>query len=272
MSTVHANRLIEGRQAGGYTLPAEVLDAHATREVVKALRLPPPATLHPGDAGSALVDTAAKGEQPDIDAMVAALREVLAATAAHNTAAQAMAAANQVAADRLASAVAAQADVIIVEHLRPAYAKILERAAAAVADLGGRAPVAAQLLDAPAKVRTAFATLGDLRFRLSAVRQARNDAIAATGARPTLDAENLYADFQVPEHWTGGKAIRMAGFPSPTDPHEYMVWLVTDAAGAQPWLPTLVEQDDAYDAGPWGQGRRETAASARSNESVWVSS
>jgi len=125
MSTVHANRLIEGRQAGGYTLPGEVLDAHATLGVVKALRLPPPATLHPGDAGSALVDAAAKGEQPDVDAMVAALREVLAATAAHTTATQALTAANQVAADRLTSAVAAQADVVIVEHLRVAYVKIL---------------------------------------------------------------------------------------------------------------------------------------------------
>lgn len=271
MSTRLITDIIKSCQAGSYTLPATVLEAHQVSERVQALTLPHARTLHFEDAGRALVDAVASGEDPDLTGMLDAIQASRLAAETHFTASAALTAAHEAAGNRLLSAVRASAEDIISNHLRAVFDDVLAQTRAAVNDLGTHPPVAALLLDAPAKVRTAYNTLGQLRHRLSIIRRSRDNVNTVTESRPALDVSGLYADFQNPTHWTRGVAARISAFPSPSDPVEYLVWLVGEAQPAQPWLPTVVEQDAAYQAGPFGEAQRNQAGASTVVRDVFAS-
>ena len=167
------------------------------------------------------------------------------------------------AADRLVSAVRATADETITDHLRPAHDDVLEQARAAVADLDGHPPVPVELINASAKVRKAYGRLGELAHRLDLIRRARSTIIGITGQTANHDVNGLFAAFANPLVFWGGQPPPFgARIPAPADPVARLAWLVTDAAPAEAWLPTLAEADAAWEASVLGErvGRRKRAA------------
>lgn len=257
-STSLIDSVVNGREVGHYTLPDALLTAHDVAKRIAGLALPPYRQVHYADAGAGLVDAAARGEETDVAGLLDELRGAVAEAAARRLAELALVEAREVAATRLVSAVRATADETITGHLRPAHDDVLEQARRAVADLDQHPPVPAELINASAKVRKAYGRLGELAHRLDLIRRARSTIINVTGQAATHDVNGLFAGFADPLVFFGGQPVpASARIPAPPDPIPRLVWLVGDAAPAGPWLPTVAEQDDAWQASAYGERTRQ---------------
>ena len=159
-----------------------------------------------------------------------------------------------------ATAVRATADETITGHLRPAHDDVLEQARRAVSDLDGHQPIPVELINASAKIRNAYGRLGELAHRLDLIRRARSTMIGITGQTATHDTGGMFAGFAKPLVFWGGQAPMIGTrIPAPPDAIPRLVWLVTDAAPAEPWLPTIAEQDAAWEASTYGERTRALA-------------
>ena len=268
-STRVIDAVVNGQAVGHYTLPDALLAAHDDVARIAGLALPAYQQIHFADAGCGLVDAAARGEEPDVAGLLDELRGVVAEADARRLAELALVEAREVATTRLVSAVRATADETITGHLRPAHDEILEQARAAVADLDGHPPVPAELINASAKIRGAYGRLGDLAHRLDLVRRARSTIIGITGQTATHDVNGLFSGFANPlVFWGGQPPPAMARIPAPVDPIPRLAWLVGDGAAGEPWLPTIAEQDAAWEASTYGERTRQLAQGALNAQAI----
>lgn len=149
---------------------------------------------------------------------------------------------------RLVTAAQELAELVVVEHLRPAFARTLEHAQTAAAAFGDldTANLPA-LMQAPQDVRDAWAELRDLGARVRALWQARGWCNTLSGARPDNDVQGQFALLRDPAalfpDYTYDSPARMPALPVPAEDADLARWLATDATPAQPWLPTLAEQE-----------------------------
>jgi hypothetical protein len=249
MSTAQINAvrdLVAHREAGGYTLPPELVAAWERHSAVRALTVPPPDALHVDTAGARLVAAVERGEDVDVAAFG---REVMAADAdrkAVDTARRVLAAAVGQSATATVLLAADLVETVIVKHLRPAHDAVLAEVDKVAADLGGRPLEPRALLDAPAPARKAFARLSELAARRSATWQARKAAVFVGGRKLVHDGQDRFAEFRTPQAVNGYQAGsgRWPGVPqAPADPPARLLWLVSDEGRrAGPWLPTTAEQ------------------------------
>ena len=255
--------LRSGAASGAYSLPAEVLDAFETLDrleqfqIERSERLAPAArqelaaeVVAAAQAGKPLPSGAgyAKAEQADhvADVRSAVLAEVLEEQGA-----------------ALVTKFGTLALTIVVEHLRPALAEVVEAAripAELVAPLGVDAE---NYLRAPDDVQAALLTLRDLTARYRAIRSAR------AAFRPFLpleyDTDGTFGELRSIHIAAPYYRQPNAPTPWPTDPVARLVWLVRSPA--EPWMPTPSEQDQRWLEiyGEQAKARAGFAAVARAN-------
>jgi hypothetical protein len=236
------------QEPGGFELPADVLTAHDTYRTATELQLPEaPLLRHPGDVAAALVDALGRGERVDLGAAAGELVEAQRQVAVVEHARHLAAAACDHAAERATATATAGAERVIVESLQPAYGTLLAEAAKHAAAVEGY-----QLddggWDAPPRVRTARRHLAELADRHRVLRDARHTCVLLTGQTPADDVDHLFLTVRRPQmlspEWRPPAALPRPEMPG--DPVARLVWLVTTAAPAGPWLPTVDEQDGAW--------------------------
>lgn len=257
--------LADSADGGGYTLPAELLDALRTYRRVTELEYPDAQHFDAEGAATRLVSALAAGENPNIDALVSQASEAERDSRAIEQVRTITALALERAAFAATALCSDLTERIIRDHLRPAFDTLLEdiqdkaNALAAV----GLDPHA--LITAPAKARHAYVKLPELAARHRTIWNARH-LVNTIGARKAEhDVAGLFTEFADPLALRPGWKLP-APVPlleAPTDVHERLLWLVSDAiAPGKPWLPTLAEQDAAWleqfeasalRAAPWGR-------------------
>lgn len=235
--------LLDGADAGLYTLPPEVLDQRtAVMRLGDALASsdgPDPATAET-DYLAELI-TAAKASKkalPDCAPVLDAEHAAAKATRRGLLLARAV----ELADAELGGLVADSGDRIIREHLAPVVAEVVT-GIATVAPALPDDPTAEILLRAPEEARQAWFTLADLAHRYDAVRR------AAAGVRraeqPEWDTRGDFSELRNFNDVTAGYNIQLGGpRPWPTDTALRLLWYVRN--GAEVWLPTITEQDTRY--------------------------
>lgn len=166
--------------------------------------------------------------------------------------------ATTVAGDRVANIARDVADSIIVDHLRPRYDATMTQAAELVPALVGVPLTVKALVSGSAKVRQAWRAMRDLGDTRSLLLTARRHANSAGERRPAQDGRNEFSSFKKPAALFPELPERSRlpqDWPVPEEPVARMLWLLTDARTAEPWLPTVAEQDQAYDAVYGGANR-----------------
>lgn len=245
----HLPRLFAGHDAGGWTLPDELLASRRAVDTLTAASrygLTEPAARDALDA--ATVAAARNGDPlPDPSPVLDARRADEAAQIVLDIAQQA----GEREAERLVALAVDLGDEVVREHLRPALDAALadgRKAYATYSDVGSDAH---ELLTAPAKVREAFLAIEEPARRCAAVRAARGDLLTA-GYQAALDQTDRIGYFGLFRNadavWTLGYDQRgsLNPPPWPSDPRELFVWILSGSA--QPWLPTVDEQDQAWSA------------------------
>ncbi len=256
--------LIDLQQAGGYTLPDDVLEAYRTHLRLRDLTLDEVPLLHPTEVSGRLVRPDVTPD--DVLALAAEIDDAATRRRLTDTASSVRNAAVEFAGDIATTLASDAADQIITDHLRPAFDQVLEQARAAGAKLGNHGLNPRALLRAPKASQDAFHVLEALADRYQAIQTARIKANNVGHRQPQHDVEHMFATFQNPmafaPDWTPGTA-RLPRPPFPADPTELLFWLVTDPAAveAQTWLPTLAEQNAAWSA-VFGEVQAQRAAAA----------
>ena len=269
------SRVIEHQRVGGYDLPGDVLEAHSAYQRAQAIPVPErPALRHPDTAATALVDQLASGQDVDLLATAGDITAAQDEARRVDVAQQLYALVVERVGERTSMVAIGAADRIITEHLRPAHTQVLDDAHGHAAKLGG-ASLDGPGWDAPAKVRTARRELAELADRLRAIRTARLDVITLAEQTPEHDTGHNFALLRRPQALAPGLSPGPRMLPRldvPADPVSMLVWLVTVAEPAEPWLPSTAEQDAAwFDVfGQAQQARRAAAVSARANAGASV--
>jgi len=256
--------LIDNRVAAGYTLPPELLDAHALIRTASALPLPEHQPLHPDGAAGLAVADLLTGRTPDLGDLAERVHATERAGHRRQTAQMIYRAVVEQATNHTLVVAMDTADQTITEHLRPAFAAVLEQAARHVGTFTGQPLDHRALVTAPAKVRTAWAEMQTLADRHHLIRQARAQVNVAGLRTVQHDTSGEFAAFADPRALTGHPANAVTRAPrveTPSDPVDLMLWLAGPAAPARPWLPTVDEQDAAW-LRTYSEGidRRRTAA------------
>ncbi len=243
--------LFSGTDAGIHTLPADVVDLR--RALLHLTDTPTPEVpderaLHANLVVGAVAAAHRGDDPPDVTPLVDAGRGLALADARRRVLDEATA----VVAGELRDAIIDGAEPILVLHLRPAFDKLiaeLKATCAAFLPYGDAAPA---LLCAPDKARKAFAGLGDLSARWSALRKSRA-ALASAGYTAQADEFGLFALVRNADSFTDMTQPRPMskiadGLPwrglAGTD---WQLWIGTNPA-AELWLPTPDEQDAAFNA------------------------
>jgi len=244
------NALLEGAQLGHYSVPKSLTDAQTTRatiseELSRALaELDKLGTMDAATAPLAtnVLEAARAGKPlPDVSAPLAKLEQALQAARLRVSV---LRAARELAARDLLFGT--PAEDVIIEHLRPALAAVMEEVAALVPKLEGRDVENAQgFLRAPETAREAYARLSDLAYQYSALRDAQRSAGRLLDG-PQVDKGNKFAEFRDPEALgvpvSTGNAREV---PQPIPEHRLarLIWLATTARN-QVWMPLPAEQDE----------------------------
>lgn len=248
MQMTQLTNLIDGTEAGGYTLPDDITNAVRTHARVKALELAAPATLDFDTAAARVVSAAASGEAVDVLALGREIHDVERGRLAHDAATRLLGEAIEQAANLAVNTAADLTEAVIAHHLRPALEDVHEKAREAAAGLDGYGLDTHALLTAPAKARNAYMTLSGLVARRDLILTARRWANTIGLRQPQHDGEYLFASFRDPlalvPGWKPG--ARIPQLPVPEDPSARLLWIVGDGAVAKPWLPTMAEQDAAW--------------------------
>ncbi len=246
------DQLVNNQEAGGYTLPTDLLDAHRTYRRVSQLTPPQQPAVSPETVAAELVTAAGEGQPVDVVAYAHRLAEADAERAAVERSRVVLLAANEQALDAAVSVAASLTEHTITTHLRPAFDTVLKEVRGIAATLSGHALDAHSLLSAPNKVRQAYLRLPELAARYSAIQNARRLVNTLGYQAPQHDASGLFSTFRRPLAFHPGwqPTSPVPALPFPSDPVERLLWLVgPEASAAEPWLPTVAEQDAAW----WGQ-------------------
>ena len=134
---------------------------------------------------------------------------------------------------------------IIVEHLRPALAQVMEEVRDLEPKLEGRSVEAPQnFLRASVEARTAFNALNDLAYRYDGIRAAQQAAGRLLDG-PQVDTGHKFREFRDPAA-LGITISGMAGRsqPVPEPRLTRLVWTAT-VGKDEVWMPTVAEQDQA---------------------------
>lgn len=249
MSRTSANlvrQLIESTPTGGYTLPAELLAAHAVYQRVEALTLPDLPQTDVETAARALVDTL--GEEGDADLTTAAMPSCK-GPRRHSVASTRSALLTLRSTWRRktsgGSLPGSRSDSSTSTCARPSTTFTCTPAPAANALAGYQLSDTARMVTAPAKARTAYAQLPGLVERRKVIFGARRWVNTVADTAPQHDTQHLFGEFRDPlalsPWWRYPAPVPL--LPAPEDPAARLLWVVTDAAPAKPWLPTVDEQD-----------------------------
>jgi hypothetical protein len=150
---------------------------------------------------------------------------------------------------------AAQAcDALVAEHLRPAYAEVLARAADVARTLAPYIddrflPDTPRVMTASRRVRKAYLALPALVRRHSLILAAREWANALGERTPEWDRRGLFSVLEDPFALVAGTAAGrpyddIPEPPVPDDDTARLLWLVSDEGRAgKPWLPSVAEGD-----------------------------
>lgn len=258
--------LISAQPTGGYTLPEELTAAAAVVTALSAIAALPVEAPRVDQTAALLVAAATGGKPIDLKAASTALHKEQVAHEVAVLSEQVLRQANEQAESRLEIIASDLADKVIRDHLQPAHAEVLEQAAEQAKALGSASLTTLALMTAPEGVREAYAALAKLAERHRVLRDARNWTNVAGNRKPEQDGTDKYALLRKPRALFPDLAPTAAlprewGIPS--EPVEQMLWLVRDAAAAEPWLPTTAEQDAAWDE-QYGEAQRMRATSALS--------
>nr|CAA9311522.1 MAG: hypothetical protein AVDCRST_MAG46-180 [uncultured Nocardioidaceae bacterium] len=102
--------------------------------------------------------------------------------------------------------------------------------------------------NAPATVRTARRHLAELADRHRVLRDARHACVLLRGQAPADDVDHHFLLLRRPQllfpQWRPPAALPQP--EPPRDPVARLVWLLTTAAPAEAWLPSVAEQDAAW--------------------------
>jgi hypothetical protein len=257
-------RLVGLQDAGGFTLPRELLDAAALPSRVGDLALPELPAYRIEQAADDVLSDLLADRPADLDGYAQRLADLAAARERYGLAQTIAANALEQAQSVAVNAAADMADRIITTCLRPAFEALQQDIAGHAKALDGHPLDDRSLITAPAKVRTAWSELRVHADQYGTLREARA-AMNTAGLRvPEHDTGGEFATFQHPHRITGhtpGSTARAPRPEMPEDPVMRMLWLVGPAARGVPWLPTTREQDSAYLA-VYGEGQamRRTAA------------
>ncbi len=249
--TMALAKLIDSAEAGGYTLPAKLLDAWRTYQRVKALDVPTRETLSPEAAAARIVSTVAAAESPDVTGLARELANARLEDEADEHARGILARASDQAGEAAITVAYDLTETIISKHLAPALAEAFARTREAAAALDGYGLDLHRLMTAPAKVRNAYADLPALAAKRQTILTASKSANAVGNREPQRDTTGLFADFRKPLTFfpTWRHPARIPAIPFPADQIERLLWFVGDAAtAAEPWLPTMAERDAAWEA------------------------
>ena len=242
--------LIKSRERGGYTLPAELVDAYELAGRAEPVLMPAPEELNEYEAAAQLLTALREDRTPDLDGLVDRLRK--ANTSRDGIAPRLVMTAVEQANSRAVTLAQELADAVVVEHLRPAQERLLEEAAKAAAIVTAVSPDLDlyALVGASTKVGQAYQQLRVLADRWTVLRTARRYAITLSHRPPQQDVDYLFATFRRPLElfpgWRPGTLV--PALPFREDPVANVVWIATDAQVAQPWMPTVEEQDAAWSA------------------------
>ena len=241
-------RLVDAADAGAYTLPEPVTAAHTRWRALTGRTIPTPTPYTEATAAQALLD------DPDRDPhdLAGAVHTATDAQAVATTARTVLRKAVDLAADAAVTVAADHADDIITRHLAPAHDRLLDRARDAAGKLDGHGLDTAQLAlpTTPQAARKAYADLGDLARQRAAILAARGWTQRLTYGQPQHDEGHLFASLRKPLavlDWTERERIPTAlALAIPDDPTAALLWLVTTAAPAEPWLPSIAQRDQAW--------------------------
>lgn len=232
--------LIASASTGAFTLPDEVIAAHAV-----AVRLEAEwrrgGEDHVGPARKALrvaLWEAAEtgGDFPD----AAELARAEGLQSAENARRMMLGDITESAQARAWSAVAAVADEIVTRHLRPALAEVVDSARSATSAFSKHGTTAEALIGAPAEAQDGWLAVDALADRYYKLRDAQT-RLARLAGGPQVDTNGIFERLRnMPDVWP--QYHRRGTPPWPVkDARGYLVWLVT--SGAEPWMPTVAEQD-----------------------------
>ena len=239
--------LVDLAEAGHFTLPDQVVDAHRLAQRL-AVEVSQPRADQVHKARERLVAAfthAAADDAPwpdghdvlEAEAADRADKEALNALQRAATAAQA----------NFAGLVSDVADDLIATSLRPAADRVLEETAQAAKALGAYATAGniEQLLTAPKAARDAWIALDALAGRYGVLRKARGVLVRAIhdSGHQQVDATNLFAEIRnLNELWPTWRLRTQA--PWPDGPRQRMLWLISP--GVDVWMPTVAEQEARY--------------------------
>jgi len=240
--------LVESAAAGGYTLPAPVVDAWATFEAVKALPLPAPAPTDFEEFAAGIVAAVADGKPVDVAKAGVKLHRFGDAQQAHAAGQRVLIEAVEQAGQAAANVAADCADTIIVEHLASALEEIYGQARECGETLAGHSLEARLLLGAPPKIQDAYRDLDRLVARQTLIWDARKRACSVGFRRPEHDHGGIFLHFERPGELSGWShaAGRWPGLDAfaPAEPLARLLWISSpELAAAKPWLPTCQQQD-----------------------------
>jgi hypothetical protein len=250
--------LVQSTNAGSYSLPTDVIEAHSVWQRLKQTQLPPLRELHVEDVAGRIVHSATSGETPDILGVGAEFDQVQAERRAYDHALTVLRLAVEQAGNAAVAAASDATERIITEHLRLAHDELMEQARETAtllkpySDAAFRLDLQDIVAATSTKVRSAYLGLSALLERYRLIQQARTKA-NQVGLR-TVEHEHaqLFATFEQPMAFfpTWKPPARIPLLPFPEDETARLLRLVSDqTAKAKPWFPTLAEQDAAW----WGQ-------------------
>ncbi len=244
------DRLVDLQEAAGYKLPAGLLAAHALPGRVRAVPPPEPAAYDVADAALEILHTLERGDLPDPAALAEQVRRAATAGTDSDLAKRVTAAALERAQEAAINCAAATADAIIADCLRPAFDETLEQVRRHSGALAGHALEPRALVAASAKARAAWSELDACAGRYRILREARHLANVAGLRQAESDVQGMFAaladPFALAPGYKAGSTAAPPRIEFPDDAIELMIWLTGDAAPAVPWLPTVAEQDAAW--------------------------
>jgi hypothetical protein len=260
----NVEKLINFAEVGEFTLPEKLTKAYAVYQRVRAHDLEPFTLYHEKNAAADLVAAAYRGEDLDLIELGRAFIASQTEGRAYDWSIIILREALERATEDAEHIIDELADEIILQHLQPAHATVLAEAVEVVTAIG--AAQITELINSPRlaiydgrherSVRSALRALAPLSDRFGAILAARDRVNIAGGVNWSTprhleyDLDHCFAYVNKPqvlvEDWSLEVVTSLPRPEIPVDPMEKLVWFATTAQPAEPWLPTVSEQDAAW--------------------------